>query len=80
MNLALLRSFFLWCTILNAIVLLLMFLIFAVAGEWVHRMHGRWFPLSREAFNTVFYSFLGGYKLLVVFFNLVPWLVLVILG
>lgn len=80
MDMLALRTFFMWCTILNAGLLLLTFLILALAGDWVYRMHSRWFPMPRETFNVVIYSFLGVMKLFVWVFNLIPFLALVILG
>lgn len=80
MDMLALRTFFMWCTILNAGLLLLTFLILALAGDWVYRMHSRWFPMPRETFNVVIYSFLGVMKLFVWVFNLIPFLALVIIG
>jgi len=75
-----LRTFFLWCTILNGAVLIFAFLICALAGDWAYRMHSKWFPISREAFNVAIYCFIGLYKLLFWVFSLVPFLALVIAG
>lgn len=80
MDIQTLRAFFLWCTILNGSLLLLSFAVCASAGDWIHRMHGKWFPVSREAFYVAIYSFLGLYKILVLTFNLVPYLALLIAG
>ncbi len=51
-----------------------------LAREWVYRMHTRWFPISRDAFYVAMYSFIGAMKLLVLVFNLVPYLALRIIG
>lgn len=74
------QSFFLWCTVINAGLLLLSFQIFAFAGDWVFRMHSRWIPISRESFNTSIYCLLGIYKILIILLNLVPYVALVIIG
>ena len=74
------RTFLMWCTVLNAALLVISFLICVSAGDWIYRMHGKWFPMPREAFNVALYSFLGLYKLFFWGFNLVPYLVLVIMG
>ena len=79
MNIYELRSLFLWCTIFNAALLLLTFVIYVIAGGWIYRMHSRWFPMSRDAFNVAFYAFLGAMKLIVWMFNLVPYLALSII-
>jgi len=74
------RAFFMWCTVMNAALLVLSFLICALAGDWVYRMHSRWFSISRETFNVAIYSFIGVYKIFIVMFNLVPYVALLILG
>ena len=80
MDIAVLRAFFMWCTILNFGFLWLLFLSCLFAGDWAYRMHSRWFPMPRETFNVVIYSFLGVYKIAIFVFNLVPWVALVIVG
>ena len=80
MDIVSVRAFFMWCTILNGVFLVISFLICASAGDWIYRMHSRWFPISREAFNVAIYSFVGLYKVFVLAFNLVPYIALVIVG
>ncbi|MCB1102684.1 MAG: hypothetical protein KDL10_09985 [Kiritimatiellae bacterium] len=75
-----LRQFFLWCTILNGGLLILYALIGVTGGGWIYRAHHRWFPISREAFDMILYSFLGLYKLLFIMFCLVPYLALSLLS
>jgi hypothetical protein len=43
-------------------------------------MHSKWFPMPRNTFNVVIYSFLGIYKMLFFAFSLVPYLALRIVG
>jgi len=80
MDITAIRSFFLWCTILNAGLLCLSFLILAFAGDWVYRMHTRWFPMPRATFNVVIYSFLGLYKIAIWVLCIVPYVALLIVG
>ena len=80
MDIATLRAFFMWCTVIDAGLLVLSFLFLAFAGDFVFQMPGRWFPMSREAFNIALYSFLGFFKILFLVFNLVPYVALLIVG
>jgi len=80
MNINVVRDFFMWCAIINGAMLILSFVICTFAADWVYRMHSRWYPISREAFNVAIYSFLGLFKIFFIVFNLVPWLALVIVG
>ncbi len=79
MSIEMLTKFFMWCTILNMGLLMFSFLILAFAGTFVYRIHSKWFPMPRETFSVVLYSFIGIYKILVFVFNIVPWVVLAII-
>ena len=74
------RAFFMWCTILNFALLLFSSLMCVCAADWVYRIHGKLFSISRETFNVAIYSFLALYKVLVIVFNLIPYIALVIVG
>ena len=80
MEIAVIRTFLMWCTIINGGLLILSFLICAYAGDWVYQVHSRWFPISKEAFNVTIYAGIGFMKMVVIMFNLVPYLALVIIG
>jgi len=61
---------------INYAILIATFLAFLLAHDWMLRLHGRWFDLTRQQFDFAFYIFIGVYKLAVWFFLLVPLLVL----
>ena len=79
MDIHMLCAFFMWCTIINAGLLILMSLILTFAGDWTYRLHAKWFPMPRETFNAVIYSFLGLFKIVFLVFNLVPCVALLIM-
>lgn len=80
MDIQILTRFFMWCTVLNFGLLMGSFVFLAFAGDSVHKMHSKWFPMPRETFNVVLYSLLGIYKIVWIVFNVVPWVALVIIG
>lgn len=80
MDLALLQDFFLWCTIINGGLLIFSFLMIAAAGDWVYTLHSRWFPISRETFYALMYATMAGFKVIVITFNLVPYVAMRIIG
>jgi hypothetical protein len=80
MNIETLRGFFLWCTLLNGGLLIFSSLLLMFAGDFVYSLHHRWFPMPRETLNVALYIFLGFWKIIVITFNLVPWLVLRLIG
>ena len=80
MTIAVTRNFFLWCTVINYGVLLVWFLVFVFAHDWMFRIHGRWFRLSRDQFDALHYAGMSIFKIRIILFNLVPLIVLSILG
>ena len=75
-----LTTFFMWCTIINGGLLILWTVFCGFAPNLVYRTQSKWFPLPRETFNVVIYSFLGLFKILFLVFNLVPYVALLIVG
>jgi len=73
-------GFFMWCTIINGALLILWTVVWMLAPGLVYRTQRRWFPIARETFDVVFYSFLGFFKLIILVFNVVPWIALLIIG
>ncbi len=80
MDIITIRTFFMWCTIINGAMLIGSSLVYVFVADWVYSIHGRLFHVSRDTFNTLFYSFIAIYKMLWILFNLVPWIALLIIG
>jgi len=80
MSLDVLRSFLLWCTVINYGVLLVWFLFFTFGRDWIQRIHGQWFHLSGDQFDALHYAGMSVYKIGILLFNLVPFLALCIVG
>ena len=69
-----------WCTIMNGALLLLWTTFCISAPGLVYRTQSKWFPIPRETFNVVMYSFIGVFKIVFIVFNVVPYLALLIVG
>lgn len=80
MDIRTLTTFFMWCTIINGTILLLCALLFMLAPDMLYRTQKRWFPISRETYNVIFYCFLGAFKIFYLVFNIVPYCSLLIMG
>ena len=80
MDMQVLTKFFMWCTILNFGLLMVMFALCLFASDLIYKSHSKWFAVSRESFNVVFYSSIGMYKIFLLAFNVVPWIALTIIG
>jgi uncharacterized protein DUF6868 len=80
MSIELARKFVLCCMVINYGILLVWFLVFALAHDWMRRLHGRWFHLSDEQFDALHYMGMSIYKIGILLFNLAPLLTLSIIG
>jgi len=54
--------------------------VFVFAHDWMSRLHGRWFRLSPERFDSIHYAGMAVYKIGILLFNVAPCAVLWILG
>lgn len=79
MELAIIKSFLLWATLLNFAVLTFWFLMLAFAHNWVYRMHSKWFKMSEEQFSVVHYSGMLILKMAIFFFYLLPYIAICII-
>ena len=78
MDLHVVRDVLLWCTVINYGVLLCWLLVFILAHDWMLRLHGRWFRMPVEQFDTIHYAAMAIYKLGILLLNLVPYVALLI--
>ena len=80
MTMEMFRAVLGWCAIINMGLLLWWFLFMMFGGDFVYRLHGKWFPMPRERFNAIHYAGIMCFKLAVFVFNIVPYLALRIVG
>ena len=74
MSIELLKSFFLWCTIINYGVLLLWCAVFLFAHDWHYGIAKRFFRnTSVEQYDTVNFFGIAFFKIAIILFNLVPY-------
>jgi hypothetical protein len=80
MNLDAARSFLLWSAVFNYGILLVWFLVFVTAHDWIRRIHGRWFRLSDNQFDALHYAGMTILKIGIILLNLAPLVVLSLIG
>ena len=80
MTLEVTRSMLAWCSVINIGLLLLWYLFFLLAHDWMHRIHSKWFTIPVDRFDGIHYGGLGLFKIGILLFNLVPYLALRIVG
>ena len=65
-----------WSAAVNYGLVIVWFLVFTSAHDWLFRIHASWFTLSEGAFDALHYGLMGAYKLVIFAFFFVPFLVL----
>jgi hypothetical protein len=76
MSIEIARSTLLWSAVINYGVLLVWFVVYVFRYEWLHRLSGRWFRVTREQFDAFNFAGIALYKLGIILFNLVPYIAL----
>ena len=66
-------------TIINIGLLLLSTLLILALKNVVYKMHSRLFGIKEDTIATVVYSYLGMFKIMVIIFNIVPWISLLLI-
>ncbi len=80
MNFEIARNILLWCTAINAGLLLYWFLIFRLAHDRLYGFHRRWFHIPADQFDAIHYKGMAIYKIGIILFNFVPYVALLIVG
>jgi hypothetical protein len=80
MDYEMLTEFLFWCSAVNIVVLIFVSIMVKVAGVWFYETREKWFAIPEDRFLVVVYAVLGVYKMLIIFFNIVPWAVLTVMG
>ena len=80
MDIQTLTTFFMWCTIINLGLLILTSIVCIFLADFSYRMNNRFFSISRETFNIGVFSFIALFKIVVIVFNLVPYIALLIIA
>lgn len=76
MTAATVRDALLWCTICNYALLLLWFFLFVTMRKSLIDLSCSWFNLSESQCSALNYGGIVFYKILIIFFNLIPYLAL----
>jgi len=80
MTIQTIQSVFGWCAVINTALLILWFLFFVLGHKLMYRAHSRLFKLSVESFDALHYGGMALFKLLIIVFNIAPYLALHIAG
>ncbi len=65
-----------WCTALNFAILVVATLALWLMRDWATRLHGALFGMPAVVLHEQYFQYLATYKILIIMFNLVPYLAL----
>ena len=80
MDLDTLQTFLGWCLVINYGILVIWWLIYMGARNWVVGLHARMFHIDETVVSAAHFNLMGLFKMLVFVFVLTPWLALIIMG
>ena len=79
MNMEIVRSFLMWSSIINYALLILWFVLFAFGHDSLKKLCEFAFRRKFEQFDSFNIAGISLYKMMTVFFNVMPWVVLSII-
>ena len=79
-DVTLITEFLGWCTIINYTILMFSTLMIILAGDWVKKIHSSLLNIPIDKLDSMYFSYLANFKLVVLVFNLVPYLSLKIMS
>ena len=62
-----------WCIVINAGLLIWWFLFFTLGHDLMYRVHSRLFKMPVQTFDTFHYAGMAVYKVLIMVFNIAPY-------
>jgi hypothetical protein len=80
MDIQRLKMLFMWCTIINGILLFLSTIGFLLAPNMALEIHSTLFQIPKESVSEIIYILLGVYKIFWLVLNLVPYIALTIIA
>ena len=78
MNFDIITDFFMWCSIINVSIIFISVIVFSLFSNFSYNNNKNLFSGNQIEFKKVIYTILLYYKVIVIVFNVVPYLVLTI--
>ena len=78
MNFDIITEFFMWCSIINVSIIFISVIVFSLFSNFSYKNNKNLFSGNQIEFKKLIYTILLYYKVVVIVFNIVPFLVLTI--
>ncbi|MEP3428733.1 MAG: DUF6868 family protein [Roseibium sp.] len=75
-----LTHFLAWCTLINIALLLFSTVCLYAFSEQVRKIHSKLFDIDENKLPGIYFKYLAAYKILIIVFNLVPYIALRIIA
>ena len=69
-----------WCAVINYGLMIVSALAIMIWREPIARLHSKLFALDEADMPKLYFDYLGKFKILVIVFNIVPWVALKVMG
>ncbi|MFK5975950.1 MAG: hypothetical protein QM493_05540 [Sulfurovum sp.] len=79
MNLEQITEFFKYMSIINIIILMINSILIMVLKDFIYKIHAKLFGINEANLAVVIYGYLGMFKIMVIIFNIVPYVALVMM-
>ena len=79
MDIEILQEFFFWCMLVNFGIYTFTAIMILVFHDTVLKLQRKMFRLDEKTVSKAVYTYLANYKLLIAFFNVVPWIAILII-
>ena len=74
------RKFFGWCTVINFGIFMFTAIAILLMRDWMSGLHGSMFGMDQEEVLESYFAYLANFKIVIIVFNLVPYLSLRMMG
>lgn len=74
------REFLGWCSVINIGMLTISTIMLTIMRSWVVNIHAVMTGVSEAELPRIYIEFLGNYKILIIVFNVVPYLSLLLMA
>ena len=68
------REFLGWCSVINLGMLIISTIMLTIMRSWVVKIHASLTAVSEAELPRIYIEYLGNYKILIIVFNVVPYL------
>lgn len=65
-----------WCSVINIGILVFSTIIVILLKEPISRLHSKIFKVNQVELPSIYFQYLGNYKIAIIIFNLVPYIAL----